>query len=115
MMDTLPNSIKQLIYEFDNTYRVRYDTVMAELKQQLIIDIRFYSTPSDIVNICTDIVVGQVSQKIVMTYVSTNCVICGGQNESKRVHKNTCARCYKHDLNNLTYFGIVCCFDRVLF
>ena len=111
MMDTLPNSIKQLIYEFDNTYRVRYDTVMAELKQQKIIDIRFYSTPSDIVNICTDIVVGQVSQKIVMTYVSTNCVICGGRSMQ---HKNACARCYKHDLDNLTYFGIVYCFDRVL-
>ena len=112
MMDTLPNSIKQLTYEFDSTYRVRYDTVMAELKQQLIIDIIFYNTPRDILNMCTDIVVGQVSQKIVMTYVSTNCVICGGRSMQL---KNTCARCYKHDLNNLTYFGTVFCFDRVLF
>ena len=41
-MDTLPDHVKQLIYEYDNTYHDIYDGVMDELINKTFIDRRVY-------------------------------------------------------------------------
>ena len=39
-MDTLPNSVQQLVYEYDNTYHDIYDEVMNELENKTILKAR---------------------------------------------------------------------------
>jgi hypothetical protein len=39
-MNTLPNSVQQLIYEYDNTYHNIYDEVRSELIHTMIINTR---------------------------------------------------------------------------
>ena len=41
-MNTLPDQVKQIIYEYDNTYHEIYDGVMDELINKTIIKARVY-------------------------------------------------------------------------
>ena len=36
-MNSLPDQVKQIIYEYDNTYHEIYDEVMAELRNKTIL------------------------------------------------------------------------------
>ena len=41
-MNTLPDQVKQIIYEYDNTYHAIYDGVMDELVNKTFINARVY-------------------------------------------------------------------------